>query len=149
MKYKKGCHRKYYQSKMSNETNDFLKLILLNTNNQNFMIKTSTTNYNASDINETEFTQNGLNVSTNAQINDSEELSKIIDAVISVIYVIIFISGVLGNVITCVVISRNRSMHTGNIVVFLIEVDVNIGVPSFRIFKIVKICFCVRVYENS
>lgn len=134
MKYKKGCHREYYQSKMSNETNDFLKLILLNTNNQNFMIKTSTTNYNASDINETEFTQNGLNVSTNAQINDSEELSKIIDAVISVIYVIIFISGVLGNVITCVVISRNRSMHTGNIVVFLIEVDVNIGVPSFRIF---------------
>lgn len=103
---------------MSNETNDFLKLILLNTNNQNFMIKTSTTNYNASDINETEFTQNGLNVSTNAQINDSEELSKIIDAVISVIYVIIFISGVLGNVITCVVISRNRSMHTGNTVVF-------------------------------
>lgn len=94
---------------MSNDTNDFRKFILLNSNHE-FMIKTSTTNYNTSFINETEFSQLGLNVSTNAQTNSSEAK---INAVISVIYVIIFISGVLGNVITCVVISRNRSMHTG------------------------------------
>lgn len=31
---------------------------------------------------------------------------------ITICYIIIFIAGVLGNVITCIVISRNRSMHT-------------------------------------
>lgn len=31
---------------------------------------------------------------------------------ITVIYVIIFIAGVLGNVITCVVIYKNKTMHT-------------------------------------
>lgn len=31
---------------------------------------------------------------------------------ISIIYVIIFVAGVLGNVITCVVIYKNKTMHT-------------------------------------
>jgi hypothetical protein len=31
---------------------------------------------------------------------------------ISIIYIIIFIAGILGNVITCVVISTNKTMHT-------------------------------------
>lgn len=31
---------------------------------------------------------------------------------LTTIYLVIFISGVLGNVITCIVISRNKSMHT-------------------------------------
>lgn len=31
---------------------------------------------------------------------------------VTICYVIIFIAGILGNVITCIVISKNRSMHT-------------------------------------
>lgn len=31
---------------------------------------------------------------------------------VTICYFIIFIAGILGNVITCIVISRNRSMHT-------------------------------------
>lgn len=31
---------------------------------------------------------------------------------VTICYAIIFIAGVLGNVITCIVISRNKSMHT-------------------------------------
>lgn len=32
---------------------------------------------------------------------------------ISVCYFVIFITGILGNVITCVVIAKNKTMHTG------------------------------------
>ena len=38
--------------------------------------------------------------------------SKIILIMLTVIYVIIFITGVLGNVVTCIVIARNKGMHT-------------------------------------
>lgn len=31
---------------------------------------------------------------------------------ITVIYTVIFVTGVIGNISTCIVISRNRSMHT-------------------------------------
>lgn len=102
---------------MSNDTNDFIKILWMNTNH-NGMITTSETNYNfninityynGSYINETELSP--LNVSTEAATNDPIALITVIP--ITVIYVIIFISGVIGNVITCVVISRNRSMHTG------------------------------------
>lgn len=31
---------------------------------------------------------------------------------VTVIYVIIFVTGVVGNISTCVVIARNKSMHT-------------------------------------
>jgi hypothetical protein len=38
--------------------------------------------------------------------------SHIITILLIVIYAIIFVLGVLGNVVTCIVIARNRSMHT-------------------------------------
>lgn len=38
--------------------------------------------------------------------------SEVILVLLTVIYVIIFITGVLGNVVTCIVIARNKGMHT-------------------------------------
>lgn len=38
--------------------------------------------------------------------------SLVVLSILSVIYVIIFVLGVLGNVITCIVIAKNKSMHT-------------------------------------
>lgn len=38
--------------------------------------------------------------------------SEVILIMLTVIYVIIFITGVLGNVVTCIVIARNKGMHT-------------------------------------
>lgn len=38
--------------------------------------------------------------------------SEFILILLTVIYVIIFITGVLGNVVTCIVIARNKGMHT-------------------------------------
>jgi 7 transmembrane receptor (rhodopsin family) len=38
--------------------------------------------------------------------------SQVILILLTVIYVIIFILGVLGNVVTCIVIAKNKSMHT-------------------------------------
>jgi len=38
--------------------------------------------------------------------------SQLILIMLTVIYVIIFVTGVLGNVVTCIVIAKNRSMHT-------------------------------------
>lgn len=54
------------------------------------------------------------NVSAN---NDNDNLDEyenffILKVVLSVVYVIIFITGLLGNIVTCIVISKNRSMHT-------------------------------------
>lgn len=48
--------------------------------------------------------------STTTEFNSKISLSTVIP--LTIIYLIIFISGVLGNVITCIVISRNKSMHT-------------------------------------
>jgi 7 transmembrane receptor (rhodopsin family) len=38
--------------------------------------------------------------------------SEVILILLTVIYVIIFITGVLGNVVTCIVIAKNKGMHT-------------------------------------
>jgi cytoskeletal protein RodZ len=49
--------------------------------------------------------------SSNAQhfsVRDSETVLIIL----TIIYVIIFVLGVLGNVVTCIVIAKNKSMHT-------------------------------------
>lgn len=62
-------------------------------------------------------TETLLNVtiaSTNSTVSRSEgyrdSLSIIVP--ITICYLIIFIAGVLGNVITCVVIAKNKTMHT-------------------------------------
>jgi hypothetical protein len=52
------------------------------------------------------------NSSTTKYIMDDSGHFFILKIVLTVIYVIIFITGVLGNVVTCIVISKNRSMHT-------------------------------------
>lgn len=49
---------------------------------------------------------NADNISTNRR----DPMAIVIP--VTVCYAIIFIAGVLGNVITCTVISRNKSMHT-------------------------------------
>lgn len=38
--------------------------------------------------------------------------SEVVLIILTVVYLIIFITGVLGNVITCIVIARNKGMHT-------------------------------------
>jgi hypothetical protein len=38
--------------------------------------------------------------------------STIVLTILTVIYLVIFIAGVLGNVVTCIVIAKNKSMHT-------------------------------------
>ncbi|CRK94983.1 CLUMA_CG008471, isoform A [Clunio marinus] len=38
--------------------------------------------------------------------------SEVVLIMLTVIYVIIFVTGVLGNVVTCIVIARNKAMHT-------------------------------------
>lgn len=43
--------------------------------------------------------------------NERDSMAVVIP--VTVCYAIIFVAGVLGNVITCTVISRNKSMHTG------------------------------------
>ncbi|KAF5292028.1 hypothetical protein FQR65_LT11351 [Abscondita terminalis] len=62
------------------------------------------------------------NFSENSQLNSSKELiekifgpkrdSLCVVIPITVIYAIIFFTGLVGNISTCVVISRNKSMHT-------------------------------------
>lgn len=53
-------------------------------------------------------TSNNLTISTID--NQRDQISIILP--ITIIYVIIFVAGVLGNVITCTVISRNKCMQT-------------------------------------
>ncbi|XP_045768482.1 pyrokinin-1 receptor-like isoform X1 [Maniola jurtina] len=45
-----------------------------------------------------------------SSFSEPESLNIIVP--LSIIYVVIFVAGVLGNISTCVVIARNRSMHT-------------------------------------
>lgn len=57
--------------------------------------------------------RSGSNFSTSKSSNESgyrDPLSIILP--ISICYILIFIAGVLGNVITCVVIATNKTMHT-------------------------------------
>jgi hypothetical protein len=46
------------------------------------------------------------------QWETQQQLPMAIMLTITVIYVLLFVSGVVGNVVLCVVILRNRSMHT-------------------------------------
>lgn len=71
------------------------------------------------------FSENSTNAQNNTKNQFDEEIvpkplnnkfdvanSEIILIMLTVIYVIIFITGVLGNVVTCIVIARNKGMHT-------------------------------------
>lgn len=52
------------------------------------------------------------NVSGATVKNDSEAEPMFVLISVTICYLFIFVAGVLGNVITCTVISRNKSMHT-------------------------------------
>lgn len=54
------------------------------------------------------------NSSLNSSLNDDSEIFYPPSLVIpmTVVYGIIFVAGVVGNVSTCIVIARNKSMHT-------------------------------------
>lgn len=76
------------------------------------------------------FKNNSINMSicnlTKLVLNYSREQQRVLDdkddstnnsdivlfSIITIFYAIIFIAGVLGNLITCIVISRNKFMHT-------------------------------------
>lgn len=51
-----------------------------------------------------------INATVKNEVGYRDSLSIILP--ISICYLIIFVSGVLGNVITCVVIAKNKTMHT-------------------------------------
>lgn len=59
-----------------------------------------------------EHISNNLNSISNVTLATSKRDPLTVLVPVSVCYAIIFIAGVLGNVITCTVISRNKSMHT-------------------------------------
>lgn len=65
--------------------------------------------------------------------------SEVILVMLTVIYVIIFITGVLGNVVTCIVIARNKGMHTAvNYYLFSLAVSdllLLISGEFLRVFK--------------
>ncbi|XP_050673931.1 pyrokinin-1 receptor-like isoform X2 [Leptidea sinapis] len=58
---------------------------------------------------EEELLSNGTNY-TDSSISELESLAIIVP--LTVVYSVIFVAGVLGNISTCIVIARNRSMHT-------------------------------------
>lgn len=58
---------------------------------------------------------NSTSVDNLTEYKGNERDSMAVVIPVTVCYAIIFVAGVLGNVITCTVISRNKSMHTGNI----------------------------------
>ncbi|XP_070502946.1 pyrokinin-1 receptor-like isoform X1 [Chironomus tepperi] len=65
----------------------------------------------------TQFDDNVNNYEMNSDViskshSFSAANSMVVLIVLTVIYVIIFVLGVLGNVITCIVIAKNKSMHT-------------------------------------
>lgn len=52
----------------------------------------------------------GANATLDVNVTNSAPLDDKI--ALTIVYAFIFVSGILGNVITCVVISQNKSMHT-------------------------------------
>ena len=79
-----------------------------NSSNDSFItddnnITANDTSWNASDWNAEEYLYNNWG---------SKQLSMHVLAPITVVYVLLFVSGVVGNVSTCIVIIRIPSMHT-------------------------------------
>lgn len=54
---------------------------------------------------------NGLSFAESGTEADTDESSTLL-IVLTVCYALIFVAGVLGNLITCIVIARNNFMHT-------------------------------------
>lgn len=80
---------------------DFAKMLLYNENSSSSYAPNVTTNHYDGEI-------------SHKSLNNKFDVanSEAILVLLTVIYVIIFITGVLGNVVTCIVIARNKSMHT-------------------------------------
>lgn len=64
---------------------------------------------------------NSTSVENLTEYKGNERDSMAVVIPVTICYAIIFVAGVLGNVITCTVISRNKSMHTGNCISYVNE----------------------------
>lgn len=80
---------------------NFAKMLLYNENSSSSYAQNMTRNH---------FDDESIPKPLNSKFDVAN--SEIILVLLTVIYVIIFITGVLGNVVTCIVIARNKSMHT-------------------------------------
>lgn len=82
---------------------NFAKMLLYNENSSMSYAQNITKNQFDDDI-----IPKPLNSNSKFDVANSDEIRVLL----TVIYVIIFITGVLGNVVTCIVIARNKGMHT-------------------------------------
>ena len=71
-----------------------------------------------------------------------QELFKVIP--MTIIYVLVFVTGVVGNVATCVVIARHRYMHT--VTNFYL---VNLAVSDLLLVRIVLFIFILFLFTNN
>lgn len=94
--YRRYLHNLNYTQNSSESAQNYAKMLLVPDNLSIFDgdLEISTTELNPNDL---PFTTTH---------------SRIIVIVLIIIYATIFVLGVLGNVVTCIVIAKNRSMHT-------------------------------------
>lgn len=69
-------------------------------------------------LNLTQFNNTSVENLTEYKANEIQRDSMTVVIPVTICYAIIFVAGVLGNVITCTVISRNKSMHTGKLIYY-------------------------------
>ena len=116
-----NSHPNYYiglgASKIEVYKNYLKNLNLSNTNNFSDYVVRNYAKMLFSTNSTTQFDDNVNNYEMNSDViskshSFSAANSMVVLIVLTVIYVIIFVLGVLGNVITCIVIAKNKSMHT-------------------------------------
>lgn len=114
------------------------------TANNNIIV--SSTKMNVSQINESYLNYNSVPISYDYPVRDS--LYIVIP--LTVIYSLIFLTGMVGNVITCVVISRNKSMHTAtNYYLFSLAVSDLLLLLSGKIFNLhIMIIFIISQFQK-
>lgn len=99
-------YRKYLKNLNLSSTNNFSDYVVRNYAKMLFSTN-STTQF---DDNVNSYEMNSDVISKSHSFSAANSMVVLI--VLTVIYVIIFVLGVLGNVITCIVIAKNKSMHT-------------------------------------
>lgn len=94
-----------------------------------------------------------INATVKNEVGYRDSLSIILP--ISICYLIIFVTGVLGNVITCVVIAKNKTMHTAtNYYLFNLAVS-DFLVLIFGELKLLKVLlklnikYCWKCFDNE
>lgn len=102
---------------LSNEHKSIVELLTIPEVRDNISEFFKNNSINLSICNLTKLVMNysrNIQQSGNDDNNDSESTRGdiILFSIITIFYAIIFIAGILGNLITCIVISRNKFMHT-------------------------------------